>query len=355
MPVDTPTVGIRPSTHRIARVVLAAATLALALPQAAAGTVYDKHVYEELVGEGAKPEMARCVSALSGARVVLERYVDGYFVSVVVDDPAIAPNANPQETDEEGAFSWEVGEGEYRVSVTRRGYWRAFSGIVVGPSAVVDDHVALARRPGTPAPKPRDCADLAEPEPVDPSEEDPDAEQGTCALRPVNARVRGRVIRKVVFYLDGRKFKTVSRPDSRHRFGVTVEREGMSRGKHVLRAKVIFLRRVDRRPEFLRLVIRRCPERVADKTLQVRRPSADCRARPFLAWVRGDRIRRVAFAIDGRKAKTVSVADWRGRYGMTVKPGRLSAGRHTVAARIEFLGDSGLERKTVRLRFRKCA
>jgi len=39
---------------------------------------------------------------------------------------------------------------------------------------------------------------------------------------------------------------------------------------------------------------------------------------------------------------------------VTVNPSRLSKGRHVVAAHIEFLRDSGLKHRTVRLRFRKC-
>ena len=84
-------------------------------------------------------------------------------------------------------------------------------------------------------------------------------------------------------------------------------------------------------------------------------PQARCCATPFLAWVRGYRISKVSFRLNGRKLKTVSVADWRGRYGVMVRPGRLSKGRHVVAARIEFLEDSKLKQRTVRLRFSKCA
>ena len=135
------------------------ATLAaLALPQAASATVYDQSMYGRLVSEGASAKEARCVSALPGARVSLERYVDGYFVSVSFDDPAIAPSANPQETDEDGNYSWEIGDGDYRVSITKTGYWRAFSGIVTGPGTIIDEHVGLKRRPGTPPPEPRDCS-----------------------------------------------------------------------------------------------------------------------------------------------------------------------------------------------------
>ena len=349
--------GLVPYARLLARAAVLGALAVLALPHAAAATVYDQYLYDELVRNGTTPREARCAAALSGARVSLERYLDGYFVAVVLDDPAIAPNANPQETDEGGNYSWEIGDGEYRVSVTKTGYWRAFSGIIIGPSAVFEEHVALKRRPGTAPPEPRDCDHLSKPEP-EPDDRDPsgtgdDADpEPTCLLRPVDARVRGGLVRKVLFTLDGRVIKRASRPDGNGVYGVTVERTTLPRGKHVLRAKVIFVRRADRRPEVLRLVIRRCPERLAPKLAKADTPR--CVERPFLAWVRANRVRRVHFRLDGRKLKTVSVADWRGRYGVRVRPGQLRKGPHVVNARIEFLRDSGLEDRTVRLRFRNC-
>jgi hypothetical protein len=357
-------VGIRALTHLLARVALIAALATLALPQGAAATVYDQYLYDELVNDGADPAEARCVSALAGARVALERYVDGYFVSVVFDDESIAPNVNPQQTGEDGSYSWEIGDGDYRVSVTKNGYWRSFSGIVTGPSAVIDEHVALKRRPGTPPPEPRDCGDLEQPEPApepepdpsdhDPQQNDPDGDaKETCMLRPVNARVRGGMVRKVVFSLDGRVIKRVSSPDADGVFGVTVQRTTLPRGKHVLRARVVFVRRAHRKPELLRLAIRRCPERLSSRVVKSS-PRARCGVRPFLAWVRAHRVRRVFFTLDGRKLGSDSVADWRGRYGMMVNPARLRKGTHVVAARIEFARGSDLRHRTVRLRFRKC-
>jgi len=342
---------------------LVAALAVLALPQVASATVYDKQLYDGMVGDGSTPELARCVSALEGARVSLERYVDGYFVSVSFDDSAIAPNTNPQHTDEDGNFSWEVGDGDYRVSVTNIGYWRSYSGIVSGPGAVISEDVALKRRPGTPAPEPRDCSDLVEPEPEpapqpepdhDPKGNDDDSDaQSTCLLRPVNARVRGSSVRQVVFSLDGRVIKRVRRPHEDGVFGVTVERTTLPRGKHVLRAKVYFVRAAHRDPELLRLAIRRCPERISSDVVKAS-PRVGCGTHSFFAWVRAHRVRKVFFTLDGRKIGSDSVADWRGRYGVTVNPARLRTGRHVVAAHIEFLRDSGLKDRTVRLRFSKC-
>jgi hypothetical protein len=349
---------------------MVAALAALALPAAASATVYDKAMYDGLVADGTTPKQARCVSALAGARVSLERYVDGYFVSVSFDDTS---NTNPQETDEDGNYSWEVGDGDYRVSVTKAGYWRAFSGIVQGPGAIVDEDVALKRRPGTPPPEPRDCEDPApapDPEPQPDPQPDPAPQPGdhdpkgndsdggaveeTCLLRPVNARVRGSSVRAVVFTLDGRVVRRVSSPDKDGVFGVTVERTTLPRGKHVLRAKVMFVRSAHRDPELLRLAIRRCPERVSSKVVKAT-PRAQCGGRTFFAWVRANRVRRVYFRLDGHRIGSDAVADWQGRYGAMVHPASLRKGRHVVTARIEFLRGSDLKHRTVRLRFRKCA
>jgi hypothetical protein len=156
-----------------------------------------------------------------------------------------------------------------------------------------------------------------------------------------------------VFTLDGHVVKRVGSPDSDANFAVTVERKTLPRGKHVLRAKVIFVRGAHRDPETLRLAIRRCPERLGTHIAKWS-SAGDCASRAFRAWVKATRVRRVFFRLDGRKLKHVTAADWRGRYGAVVHPADLAPGRHVVTARIEFLRSSELERRTVRMRFRAC-
>ena len=191
-----------------------------------------------------------------------------------------------------------------------------------------------------------------EPEP-EPEEREIDLDSPSCLLRPVNARVRGSAVRKVVFYLDGRRLRTVRRPDRAGRFGVTIQRRNLSPGRHKLRAKVIFTRAADRPPKFLSMTFRRCLRHPAPK-LVATTPDPGCGAKPFLAWVKGDRIRRVRFRLDGRLIGTVSVGDWRKRYGVTVDPTALRSGTHRVTAEIHFVSRSGLRPRTVKLDFRKC-
>ena len=157
-----------------------------------------------------------------------------------------------------------------------------------------------------------------------------------------------------MYFLDGRRIKTVSRPDADGVYGVTVERTRLARGKHVLRAKVMFVARANRAPEFLQLVIRRCPERMPARIAKAEPPDG-CTAAPFRAWVRANRVRRVAFRLNGRSLRTVSVADWRGRYGLTIRPRAMRNGTNVVKARVEFLEGSRTQERTVRFRVKKCS
>jgi plastocyanin len=311
------------------------------------GTIYDEELYASLTGDGADPEAARCGAALSDATVTLQRRVDGEYVTVAPEDAGISPQLNPQHSDADGSYRWDVSEGKYRVRVTKEGYYPTTSRTVSVPPPVLDLHVSMKRRPGVSAPAVRECGQPEEPE--------MDGDKEGCVMRPVNARVRGRSIRRVVFYLDGRRIETVSRPDRRGVFGVTVQRRSLRAGKHVLRAKVIFKKRARRKPEFLTLRFRRCLASAGPKAVEATPRPGDCATRSFLAWVRGDRIRRVAFQLDGRRLGTVAVADWRGRYGVKVDPAELAGGRHVVAARIEFVDSAGMRPKTVRLVFSKCS
>lgn len=311
------------------------------------GTVYDSRLYTKLRRAGESVEAARCGSALSGATVTLQRRENGRFQRVSPSSGDIMPSVNPQKTDADGSYRWDFAAGEYRVRVAKRGYHPAISESVSVPPPVLDLHVALRRKAGTRAPKARECGESGK------AAADPGDARERCLARPVSARVRGRTVRRVVFYLDGRHVKTVERPNRAGLFEITVQRRSLDAGRHVLRAKVVFVRRAQRRPAFLTLPIRRCAGASAPKVVKAS-PAPDCGARPFLAWVRGDRIRQVAFRLDGRGVGSVGVADWRGRYGLMIDPTALTAGRHEVAARIEFVPGSGMRARTVKLSFTKC-
>ena len=226
----------------------------------------------------------------------------------------------------------------------------------------------LKRRPGTPPPKPRDCSAMDEPEPEpepepspdrdhEPQANDPDpSAEATCMFRPVNARVRGRMV-------DARSSSRSTAASSRSSGAPTPRAASASRSS-AGRSRAAGTRPAGEgrlRPEREARArsscgssFRRCPERATPKAVQAG-PAAKCGARPFLAWVRGARIRgRLLPARRQAGSAAVSVADWRGRYGVTVNPARLREGKHVVTARIEFLPGSDLKQRTVRLSFRKC-
>ena len=226
-------------------------------------------------------------------------------MSVIFNDGAIAPNTNPQQTDEDGNYSWEVGDGDYRVSVTKTGYWRSFSGIVSGPGAVVSEDVALERRPGTPPPKPRDCGDRRpsrspsrSPSPSrdhDPKgnddDDDGDARAPACCARSTRA-CAGRTVRQVVFSLDGRVIKRVRRPDRGRRLRRDRRaHDAPARQARAAREGLVRPRARTAAPELLRLAIRRCPERVSSDVVKAS-PRTRCGARSFFAWVRANRVRQ---------------------------------------------------------------
>jgi hypothetical protein len=262
------------------------------------------------------------------------------FVNVESGDEGIRPSINPQRTASDGTYRWDVAEGTYRVVVTKRGYWRAISRAVAVPPPVLDLHVAMKRRPGTAPEGPHNCG---EPPQIDSTP--------GCVIRPANAWVRGREIRKVVFFLDGQRFRTVRRSDKKGRFGVRINRKQLSPGKHRVRARVIFRRSAHRRPATVRLVLRRCIRNPPPKRIETNhRPTC----KPFLGFVLGDNIKVVRYTLDGRTLHSVRIADWDGRYGVSIDPRELRDGRHTLAARIVFVKKSGLAARTVKLPFRGC-
>jgi hypothetical protein len=262
------------------------------------------------------------------------------FVDVDPSDEGLRPSVNPQKTGDDGAYRWDVSEGRYRVVVTKSGYWRATSDAVSVPPPVLDLHVALKRRPGTVAPEPQNCGEPPE----------IDSTPG-CVIRPARAWVRGNEIRKVVFFLDGRRIETDRRPDKKGRFGVLINRKQLSPGKHRVRARVVFKRSAHRRPATVRLILRRCIKSPAPERIATTR-TPECT--PFLAYLRGDSIKAVAYALDGDRLRTVRVADWKGRYGVKVDPRELASGAHTLTARVVFVDKSGLETRTLELPIAGC-
>jgi hypothetical protein len=119
------------------------------------GIVYDLKKYDEAIKAGKSADQARRESAVTGATVTLQRKVGDQWKTVLSGDPGIAPHVNPQVTEADGKYQWDVSAGQYRVVVTKDGYDTATTSAVTIPPPVLDLHVALRPTGYTgPAPAP---------------------------------------------------------------------------------------------------------------------------------------------------------------------------------------------------------
>lgn len=80
-----------------------------------------------------------------------------------------------------------------------------------------------------------------------------------CATRAFNARVAGTKIAKVVYYLDGKRIKTVTRKNLRGTFAVRIDPGRLKVGVHRLIAKVTFQRGSATKARTFRVSFQRCP------------------------------------------------------------------------------------------------
>ncbi|MEA2249175.1 MAG: hypothetical protein QOH46_3704 [Solirubrobacteraceae bacterium] len=90
-------------------------------------------------------------------------------------------------------------------------------------------------------------------------------------------------------------------------------------------------------------------------TAALRGPAACPRTRVVSATVTGRQIRRVTFLVGGRKVRTVTRADSRGRWTLTLQTSALRRGSNRVDARVEFTTASQTRTRTLRLTITRCA
>src|SRR5690606_19137040 len=67
----------------------------------------------------------------------------GEGVPISAASPTISPNINPQVTNAQGRYGWDVAEGCWFVTVTAEGYQPLTSPVVGVPPAVTDLDLAL--------------------------------------------------------------------------------------------------------------------------------------------------------------------------------------------------------------------
>jgi hypothetical protein len=84
-----------------------------------------------------------------------------------------------------------------------------------------------------------------------------------CVAKAFNARVSGQNIAKVVFVLDGKRIKTLTKPNAGTRFQVRINPANFKIGVHRLRATITFLAATKKAPQTLRLSFQRCAKKLA--------------------------------------------------------------------------------------------
>jgi hypothetical protein len=76
--------------------------------------------------------------------------------------------------------------------------------------------------------------------------------------------------------------------------------------------------------------------------------------RGFSARIKGKRMQRVVFLLDGKAVKSISRPRDNRVYSYRVNVAKLATGGHTITARVTFLSATKTKSKTMRLSFRRC-
>jgi hypothetical protein len=83
-----------------------------------------------------------------------------------------------------------------------------------------------------------------------------------CRASAFRARVAGSKIARVVFILDGRTLKTLSKPNFRKAFAVRINPAKLRIGVHRLSVTVTFAKGSGTRPKTMKLSFQRCARRL---------------------------------------------------------------------------------------------
>ncbi|HEX4733220.1 MAG TPA: hypothetical protein VH247_02305 [Thermoleophilaceae bacterium] len=84
-----------------------------------------------------------------------------------------------------------------------------------------------------------------------------------CVARAFNARVSGQNVARVVFKLDGKKIKTLTKPNAGVRFQVRVNPAKMKIGVHRIVATVTFKAETKKKAQTFRISFQRCAKKLA--------------------------------------------------------------------------------------------
>ncbi|HLM18901.1 MAG TPA: DUF11 domain-containing protein, partial [Acidimicrobiia bacterium] len=95
------------------------------------------------------------------------------------------------------------------------------------------------------------------------------------------------------------------------------------------------------------------PEQIVNGTARLTGPSG-CVKKAFNATVRGRRIAKVTFFVDGKKRATITAEPGQRKFQFKVRPNALGRGIHRVTAKVEFVAESQTKSRTLRLSFQRC-
>jgi hypothetical protein len=84
-----------------------------------------------------------------------------------------------------------------------------------------------------------------------------------CVARAFNARVSGQNVARVVFKLDGKKIKTLTKPNAGTRFQVRVNPAKLKIGVHRILATVTFKPATKKKAQTFRISFQRCAKKLA--------------------------------------------------------------------------------------------
>jgi hypothetical protein len=96
------------------------------------------------------------------------------------------------------------------------------------------------------------------------------------------------------------------------------------------------------------------PLQVDPGSAKLRGPTGCPTSAATKATVTGKRIVKVTFYVNGKKVKTLTRPDSKGRWSITLKPKTLPYGSHRVRAAVQFAADSQTKPKTLTLTFNRC-
>jgi uncharacterized repeat protein (TIGR01451 family) len=80
-----------------------------------------------------------------------------------------------------------------------------------------------------------------------------------------------------------------------------------------------------------------------------------CVAKVFTARVRGTKIAKVTFVLDGKVVKRLTKPTSAGTFGLRINPAKMRVGVHRLVTKVTFKKGSGTAAKTLRLSFQRCA